>query len=197
MRKIHNRPTYNLSLDGRAVSFEELFKQSDVEADFAMLDSYLINIYDEDAGIMAGLMRSPVFAAILKFREKTLKNKIDNAVQEVNKCIDNMKIVNQYLRQLSTTAGMFEKELHAIESVFKSQLYELADVVDAKQDFDQFTEEEITLLDTNIKLTHIAVALLNTHLFEKVEPDEYGLTPVNESGISKIVSEAILIREDI
>lgn len=197
LEKIHNRPVYNISLNGQKISFEELFKQSGVDADFAMIDSYLINIYDEDAGIMDGLMRSPVFAAILKFREKTLKNKIENAVHEVNECINNMKIINSYLRNMTKTAGNFEKELSAIQSQFSGQVDQLADVVNAKSNFEEFEDEEITLLDTNIKFVHIIVALLNTHLFGKVEPDENGLTPTNEAGVSKVVQEAMIMRNQI
>ena len=197
LEKIHNRPVYNISLNGQKISFEELFKQSVVDADFAMIDSYLIKIYDEDAGIMDGLMRSPVFAAILKFREKTLKNKIENAVHEVNECINNMKIINGYLRKMTKTAGNFEKELSAIQSEFSGQVYQLADVVNAKSNFEEFTNEEITLLDTNIKFVHIIVALLNTHLFEKVEPDKNGLTPTNEAGVSKVIQDAMIMRNQI
>ncbi|MGV2939616.1 hypothetical protein AB5I83_08505 [Mesobacillus sp. LC4] len=188
--KIHNRPTYNIKFDGHERTFDELFRHANIDSDFAMFDSYLLKIYDEDAGIIDGLMRSPVFAAILKFRERALKNKIDHAVSEVNQCIENMKVVNDYLASLSSTAAVLAKELHAIEEVFWDFLYELSETVDNKPDFERFTEDEITLLDTNIKLVRVIVALLNTHLFEETAPDANGLKPINQLGVERVAKES-------
>ncbi|WP_394580960.1 hypothetical protein [Cytobacillus firmus] len=47
----------------------------------------------ENAGILQGLLRTPVFAAILKFREKTLMNKI---VSLLNTHLFNVKEVSEH-----------------------------------------------------------------------------------------------------
>lgn len=195
--KIHNTPSYDLTLNGEKSSFQELFKQPNTKADFALFDSFLINIYDEDAGIVYGLGRSPAFAAILKFREKTLANKIDNVVQEVEECITNMIIINDHLKQLTLTAKIFEKELSAVEIAFSKLVQSLTDVVNVKKDFEQFTDEEITLLDATIKIVRIVVSLLNTHLFEKAEPNKDGLIPINKDVVTKTVQESTALRSAI
>ncbi len=188
--QIHNRPTYKLQLDGVSMTFDELFQHSGIDSEFAKFDSYLLKIYDEDAGIIDGLMRSPLFAAILKFREKALKEKIENALAEVNACIKNMEIVNQYFHDLDSTAEMFEKELKIIEKEFWILVLSLSELVKEKTDFEEFSKEEIMLLDTNIKFVRVVVNLLNTHLFEQAEPDANGLTPINKDGVKKVIVES-------
>ncbi|MBG9657895.1 hypothetical protein [Cytobacillus firmus] len=76
-----------------------------------------MNLYEENAGILQGLLRTPVFAAILKFREKTLMNKIDNVRSEVNECIKSMRPLVQYLNQLNLTSAKMARELKAPDSI--------------------------------------------------------------------------------
>ncbi|WP_147536275.1 hypothetical protein [Bacillus marasmi] len=192
--RIHNRPTYRIQYAGASFSLVELFDRSVQELDFARFDDYLINLYDEEAGILQGLLRTPVFAAILKFREKTLINKIDNVKYEVDNCIINLRSLVKYLTKLSSTSGNLAIELNAILDIFKNQLNKLSEIVGNKNDFSQFKEKEITVLDTNIKLVRIIVTLLNIHIFSKDEIDEKGFTKINTEEVEHSINESEKVR---
>ncbi|MFT4415541.1 hypothetical protein ACLM5H_16930 [Fredinandcohnia humi] len=193
--KIHNRPTYTITTDGLSLTFDDLFDTTATEADFARFDSYLLNIYDEDAGILQGLLRTPVFAAILKFREKALLNKIDNVLEEVNNCIENMEPLVQYLSRLHFTSSRLSKELSLLEPIVKKQIDKLAEVVEVKTDFNQFSKHEITILDTTIKHVRIIVSLMNTHIFNPDEQTTKGLAKINTKEVVQVVKESETIRE--
>lgn len=195
LERIHNRPTYGIKGEDSIISFDELFETSEMIADFGKFDEYLVNLYDENASILQGLLRSPLFAAIMKFREKALMNKIDDVLAEVNECIENMRPLVQYLNQLNLTTAKFEKELHEVEAFFNKQIKKLSDIVDEKSDFDQFTDSEITILDTNIKLVRIIVSLLNIHVFNVNEISEQGFAKVNTTEVIKVVKESELVRQ--
>ena len=194
--RIHNRPTYGIKEADGLISFDNAFDIPVLMADFARLDGYLVNLYEENAGILQGLLRTPVFAAILKFREKTLMNKMDNVQSEVNQCIESMRPLVQYLNQLNQTSAKMARELKALDSIFSQQIQKLSAIVDEKADFEQFCQNDITVLDTNIKLVRIIVSLLNTHLFNVQEVSEQGFTKVNSAEVLKRVKESERVRLD-
>ncbi|WP_144478226.1 hypothetical protein [Cytobacillus oceanisediminis] len=70
-----------------------------------------------------------------KILRKSIAKKIHHAVTEVNQCIENMQVVNDYLSSLSSTAALLAKELHAVEEVFWSLLYELSETFGNKPDY--------------------------------------------------------------
>ncbi|WP_404356371.1 hypothetical protein LG291_22950 [Cytobacillus firmus] len=193
--RIHNRPTYGIKEADGLISFDEGFETPVLMADFARFDEYLVNLYEENAGILQGLLRTPVFAAILKFREKTLKNKIDNVRLEVNKCIKSMRPLVQYLNQLNLTSAKMARELKALDSIFSQQVQKLSAIVDEKTDFEQFSQNDTTVLDTTIKLVQIIVSLLNTHLFSVKEVSEHGFAKINSADVLKVVQESEKVRQ--
>ncbi|OMF61551.1 hypothetical protein BK139_06855 [Paenibacillus sp. FSL R5-0490] len=193
--RIHNRPTYGIKESNGLISFDKGFDTPVLMADFARFDEYLVNLYEENAGILQGLLRTPVFAAILKFREKTLMNKIDNVRSEVNECIKSMRPLVQYLNQLNLTSAKMGIELKALDSTFSQQVQKLSAIVDEKTDFKQFSQNDMTVLDTAIKLVQIIVSLLNTHLFNVKEVSEQGLAKVNSAEVLMLVAESEKMRQ--
>ncbi|MGN7175657.1 hypothetical protein [Cytobacillus sp. SAFR-174] len=193
--RIHNRPTYGIKKADGLISFGEGFDTPVLMADFARFDEYLVNLYEENAGILQGLLRTPVFAAILKFREKTLMNKIDNVRSEVNECIKSMRPLVQYLNQLNLTSAKMARELKALNSIFSQQVQKLSGIVDEKTDFEQFSQNDTAILDTTIKLVQIIVSLLNTHLFNVKEVSEHGFAKINSGEVLKVVQESEKVRQ--
>ncbi|UPM56370.1 hypothetical protein [Gottfriedia acidiceleris] len=192
--KIHNRPSYKIKSGNFEIPVYDLLNMPSPDTDYDKLDNFLVDMYAEDAGILQGLCRTPVFAAILIFRQKALVNKFDNLLVEVNQCIDNLISLVHYLMKINTTSSNLSKELTELEVVFKEQVDKLSKIVSVKMDFEEFSEEEITILDTNIKLVGIILKLMNAHICDKKEVSAQGFAKVNIDEVLKVVKESEKVR---
>lgn len=170
--KLHNKPHYKLKSIETKLNVKLAIDHGQ-GIEFSKLDSALLKIYDNDFSVLSLFKESPITANILKLREKSLTEEINQCMSEIVSCIRNVQKVNHDLTKLYELTHSLNSELIKTEVLLDSEIEAFLDVMNVYgTDYELYDEHADLVIDNVIKMVALAVRLLNTPIYSKEQGSE-------------------------
>lgn len=112
--------------------------------------------------ILGGAVAGPIIAVgglLINAKGNSSLEKAQEAENEVNKILPLLEKSTKFLKDLGNLSKRFKHGLSLIHQTYLKQVDQLEKLVEQKQDYNQYSLEEKTLVDNNIKLVGILYKL--------------------------------------
>lgn len=170
--KLHNKPEYKLKSIETKLNVKLAIDHGQ-GIDFSKLDSALLKIYDNDFNVLSLFKQSPFTSAILKLREKSLTEEVNQCMSEVVSCIHNVQKINHGLTKLYELTHSLNSEIIKTKVLLDSEIEEFMDVMNVYgTDYELYDERADLIIDNVLKMVALAVRLLNTPIYSKEQGNE-------------------------
>ncbi|GGA43085.1 hypothetical protein [Psychrobacillus lasiicapitis] len=170
--KLHNKPEYKLKSIETKLNVKLAIDHGQ-GIEFSKLDSTLLKIYENDFSVLSLFKESPITATILKLREKSLTEEINQCMSEVVSCIRNIQKINHDLKKLYELTHSLNSELMKTKVLLDSEIEAFMDVMNVYgTDYELYDERADLVIDNVIKMVALAVRLLNTPIYSKEQGNE-------------------------
>ena len=120
--------------------------------------------------ILGGMVAAPALAIagiFMVVKGNSSIEKADEVKHEVSKAISSFDKSIVFLDSLHSACQSLYTELYFLHKLYLTKVNELSDLVNVKNDFSLFTEEERGLLETNILLVKLLKSLTQVEILKK------------------------------
>lgn len=139
--------------------------------------------------VLGGLVAAPALAIggiFLAVKGSNSLEKAHEVSHKADKAIDKMNLSIKLINDIDLTVNSVFKELKLLNDNFKITVAKLKNIVNEKQDFFYFTDEEVKTVETSVLIVKILKKLTTTDLLVKKGEEQ----SVNHSEIDAVVKEA-------
>jgi len=139
--------------------------------------------------VLGGLVAAPALVIggiFLAIKGNSSLEKAHEVSDKADKAVTQMNLSVTIIKDISMTVNSVYKELKLLNDNFKITLDRLKGIVSEKQDFNNFTVEEVKITETSVLVIKILKKLTTTDLLIKKGDEQV----VNHSQIDAVVKEA-------